>query len=106
MVKENRKNLQYGSGISGPFAEDSQRTPTRTPTKAAPTENSRVGMNNKTEYQCRHCSLWGHRQTSSKACLKNRNKNNARSVEICDERGTGEGAYGMGVVWCQFLLGM
>jgi CHAD domain-containing protein len=24
MVKENRKNLQYGSGISRPFAEDSQ----------------------------------------------------------------------------------
>jgi hypothetical protein len=63
MVKENRKNLQYGSGISGPFAEDSQMagTPTRTPTKAAPTENSRVGMNDKTEYQCRHCALWDHR---------------------------------------------
>jgi hypothetical protein len=61
MVKENRKNLQYGSGISGSFAEDSQRTLTRTPTKAAPTENSRAGMNDKTEYQWRHCALWGHR---------------------------------------------
>jgi hypothetical protein len=59
MVKENRKNLQYGSGISGPFAEDSQMagTRTRTPTKTATTENSRAGMNGKTEYQYRHCAL-------------------------------------------------
>jgi hypothetical protein len=106
MVKENRKNLQYGSGISGPFAEDSQTTPTRTPTKAQTTENSRVGTNDKTEYQCRHCSLWGHRRTSAKACLKNKNKNNARSVEICDKAGPVEGTCGVGVVWCQFLLRM
>jgi hypothetical protein len=108
MVKENRNNLQYGSGISGPFAEDSQMagTRTRTPTKTATMENSRAGMNGKTEYQCRHCALWGHRQTSSKACLKNRNKTNVRSVEICDEKGIGEGAYAMGVVWCEFLLRM
>jgi hypothetical protein len=35
IVKENRKNLQYGSGISVPFAEDSQTagTRTRTPTR-------------------------------------------------------------------------
>jgi hypothetical protein len=76
MVKENRKNLQYGSGISGPFAEDSQMagTQTRTPTKTATTENSRAGMKGKTEYQYRHCALWGHRRTSAKACLKNREK--------------------------------
>jgi hypothetical protein len=45
MAKENRKNLQYGSGISGPFAEDSQTagTRTRTPTKTATTEKAEPG---------------------------------------------------------------
>jgi hypothetical protein len=109
MVKENRKKLQCGSGISGPFAEDSQMAGTartRTPTKTATTENSRARMNSTTEYQCWHCALWGHRRTSSNACLRNKNKTNVRSVEICDESAVGEGAYATGVVWCRVLLRM
>jgi hypothetical protein len=102
MAKENRKNLQYGSGISGPFAADSR---TKTPTKTTPTENSRAGKNGKTEYQCQYCGLWGQRQTSSKACLKNKNKKSVESVESCvgeKQGGIGKGVYALGV---SFYLG-
>jgi hypothetical protein len=72
LVKENRKNLQYGSGITGFFAEDmvtgSQR---ETPVTAAQKENRKAGKNGKVKYQCRHCQLWGHQRTSLKVCLKN-----------------------------------
>ena len=102
MAKENRKNLQYGSGISGPFAEDSQR-PTRRQ-KAAIKENSRAGLNGKTEYQCLHCGLWGHKRTSSKACLENKNNKIVDPVGNSDRGDVCEGAYALDFGSCQFYL--
>jgi hypothetical protein len=73
MVKENRKNLQYGSGITGVFAENTATwSPVETPATAAQKENSSAWKNGKIEYQCQYCQLWGHWCTSPKACLKAR----------------------------------
>jgi hypothetical protein len=38
--------------------------------------------NGKTEYQCRHCAVWGHMRTSLKACLKNKNKKVWKALKV------------------------
>jgi hypothetical protein len=83
LIKENRKNLRYGSGITGPFREDNVR-----PTRARGEKmqlNSRAGRGGKVEFQCPRCEKWGHQQVSSKACLKNpsRQKNEESTGTIC-----------------------
>jgi hypothetical protein len=82
-IKENRKDLRYGSGITGPFREDNVR-----PTRAGGEKmqlNSRAGRGGKVEFQCPHCEKWGHQRVSSKACLKNpsRQKNEESNGTIC-----------------------
>jgi hypothetical protein len=105
MVQENRKNLLYGSGITGVFAEDRPPEPSASLPAATITEetaatmggtNSREGPDGKVEWRCQQCLLWGHRRTSSSACLKNKKRLSERlSVErIIDEnqREISEGA--------------
>ena len=64
LAAENRKGLQYSSGMGGPFAEDEVAT---------------AGTKRKREYckkqmndsLCRHCGGVGHTRTNCKHCLKN-----------------------------------
>jgi hypothetical protein len=81
MVQENRKNLLYGPGITGVFAEDRPSEPAASLPAATMTEetamiiggtNSRKGPDGKVEWRGQQCLLWEHRQISSSACFKNK----------------------------------
>jgi hypothetical protein len=86
LVKENGKNLRYGSGVTGPFREDTAR-PTGAGGQRVPSLplNLRAGRGGKVEFQCPHCEKWGHQRVLSKACLKNpsRQKNEESTSTIC-----------------------
>jgi hypothetical protein len=101
MVKENRKNLQYGSGITGVFAEDPPPEPAASLPAATITEetatimggtHSREGANGKVEWRCQHCLLWGHRRSSSSACLKNKKRLSVERIIDENQREISEGA--------------
>jgi hypothetical protein len=66
MVKENRKNLLYGSGITGVFAEDRPAEPAASLPAATITQGtamitqgtySREGADGKVEWRCQQCLL-------------------------------------------------
>ena len=70
LVEENRKGLQYSSGLVGPFPEDGRegnynnkegkkRTNKRNKEKAATSK-------------CPKCGIMGHTRTNSLACLMNK----------------------------------
>jgi hypothetical protein len=73
LVKENRKNLRYGPGIAGPFAEDRGTGDDGKST----TSVSRAVEGGKVEFKCPHCFVWGHQRKSSKSCLKNPGRPNS-----------------------------
>jgi hypothetical protein len=78
LVKENRKNLRYGPGIAGPFAEDRGTGDIGKSTTAVP----RAVEGGKVEFKCPHCFLWGHQRKSSKLCLKNPGRPNSEPTCI------------------------
>jgi hypothetical protein len=104
MVKENRKNLLYGSGITGVFAEDRPPEPAASLPAATITEetatitqgtNSREGANGKVEWRCQHCRLWRHRCTSLNACLENKKRLSVERIVHENQREISEGAYAL-----------
>jgi hypothetical protein len=106
MVKENRKNLLYGSGITGVFAEDRPPEPAASLPAATITEetatiaqgaNNREGSNGKVEWRCQHCLLWGHRCTNLSACLENKKILSVERIVDENQREISEGAYALGV---------
>jgi hypothetical protein len=90
LVNENRKGLQYSSGMSGPFAEDSKEQSTN----EEPTvrKKRRKTRKERKSLKCGHCGIMGHLRTSSKDCLKNkRNVAHAKNTELVEptrEKGT------------------
>jgi hypothetical protein len=104
MVKENRKSLLYGSGITWVFAEDRATKPETEAVASLPaatiTEgtNKREGANIKVEWRCQHCQLWGHRYTSSNACLENKKRLFVGRIVDETKAAIGEGAYALGVM--------
>jgi hypothetical protein len=66
LAKENRKDLFYATGTSGPFPDDAQQQ------KQAP-KRKRKERINKENVMCPHCGKKGHLQKSLNQCLKNKN---------------------------------
>jgi hypothetical protein len=95
LENENRKDLQYSSGMSGPFAEDStQQSTNEEPTvrkKRRKTRKERESM------KCGHCGRMGHLRTTSSDCSKNpRNVLHAKDTEVAEparEKGTSSPSY-------------
>jgi hypothetical protein len=74
LVKENKKNLRYGPGISGPFKEDRGAGDEGRLTTAV---SRAVDGGKVLEFKCPHCFVWGHQQKSWKPCLKNTGRTNS-----------------------------
>jgi hypothetical protein len=95
LVNENRKGLQYSSGMSGPFAEDSKEQSTN----EEPTvrKKRRKTRKERKSLKCGHCGIMGHLRTSSKDCLKNkRNVAHAKNTEVVEptrKKGTSSPSY-------------
>jgi hypothetical protein len=73
LVKENKKNLRYGPGITGPFKEDRGEGDEGRSRTAV----SRAVDSGKVEFKCPHCIVWGQQRKSSKSCLKNTSRTNS-----------------------------
>ena len=73
LAKDNRKDLNYASGLTGPFKDDNEQGGNK---ETELTEKKRA-KNKKTKEKaaattCPHCGILGHSRRNSRSCLKNK----------------------------------
>jgi hypothetical protein len=89
LIADNRKDLMYSSGMSGPFSEDQQmEDDTDTPHTLKRKRPNKKPSN--ANIKCPHCGLMGHQRTSSAKCLKNKRfmEQERKLANIAREKGT------------------